>query len=61
MYSLYWRQIGNLLFPHVFALEHVVDLGEVVGTLGDGVGVTLGDVVLLEMGLVSEIASLSTG
>jgi hypothetical protein len=48
-----------LLLDSVLALEHVVDLGKVVSTRGDGRGVTLGSVVLLEMGLLSEIAHLS--
>src|SRR6478752_7465867 len=47
-----------LLLDSVLALEHVVDLGKVVSTRGDGRGVTLGSVVLLEMGLLSEVAHL---
>lgn len=47
-----------LLLDSVLALEHVVDLGKVVSTRGNGGGVTLGSVVLLEMSLLSEVAHL---
>lgn len=44
----------------VFTLEHVVNLLQVVGTGDDGGGLALGGVVLLEVGLVTEIAHLQT-
>lgn len=49
-----------LLLDSVLTLEHIVNLGQVVGTRGDGRSVTLGGVVLLEMGLLSEVAHLNT-
>lgn len=50
--------MGYLLLDLVGAAEHVVDLGEVVGAGQDAVGLTLGGVVLLEVGLLAEIAEL---
>jgi hypothetical protein len=47
-----------LLLDLVGAAEHVVDLGKVVGTGQDAVGLTLGDIVLLEVSLLAEVAEL---
>ena len=47
-----------LCLDGIFALEHAVDLLEVVGAGGDGGNVALGGVILLEMGLLAEIAHL---
>lgn len=48
-----------LFLDSVLALEHIINLGKVVGTRGDGRGVTLRSVALLEMGLLSEVAHLN--
>ena len=48
----------RLGLDRVLALEHVVNLVEVVGARGDGRGVTLGGEVLLEMGLLAEVTVL---
>jgi hypothetical protein len=50
-----------LFLDSVLALEHIVNLGKVVGTRGDGRGVALRSVALLEMGLLSEVAHLVVG
>lgn len=49
-----------LCLDRVLALEHVVDLLEVVGTRGDGRDLALGGVVLLEMGLLAQVTHLYT-
>lgn len=59
--SLVFSKDDPLLLDSVLALEHVVDLGKVVSTRGDGGGVALGSVVLLEMSLLSEVAHLVVG
>lgn len=51
-------EMQSLRLDGVLALEHVVDLVEVVGAGGDGGRVTLGGEVLLEMSLLAEIAVL---
>lgn len=48
----------SLLLSGVGTSEHIVDLGEVVGTLGDGGGISLRLKVLLEMGLLTENAQI---
>lgn len=50
--------MGYLLLDLVGAAEHVVDLDKVVGAGQDAVGLTLGDVVLLEVSLLAEVAEL---
>jgi len=52
---------SSLLLDSVLALEHIVNLGQVVSTRDDGRGVALGGVVLLEMGLLSEVTHLVVG
>lgn len=49
---------GPLCLDGVLSLEHVVDLGQVVGTGGNGGDLALGDEVLLEVSLLSEVAHL---
>lgn len=50
--------MGYLLLDLVGAAEHVVDLGEIIGAGQDAVSLTLGNVVLLEMRLLAEVAEL---
>ena len=51
-------QIGRLLLDLVGAAEHAVDAGKVVGAGNNGVNVSLGGKVLLEVSLLTEVAHL---
>jgi hypothetical protein len=48
----------HLLLDLVRAAEHVVNVGEVVGTREEAIGLASGGVALLEMGLLTEVAHL---
>ena len=49
---------NTLGLDRVLALEHVVNLLQVVGAGGDGGDLALGSVVLLKVGLLAEVAHL---
>lgn len=44
----------GLGFDFVFSLEHLIDFGQIIGPLGNGLGVALGRVTLLQMCLFSK-------
>jgi len=48
----------HLLFDLVRAAEHVVNVGEVIGTREETIGLAGGGIALLEMGLLTEVAHL---
>jgi hypothetical protein len=49
---------GSLSLDRVLTLEHAVHVGEVVGARGEGLDLSLGLEVLLEVSLVAELAHL---
>ena len=51
-------KVNPLFLDSVLALEHIINLGQVVSTRGDGGGIALGGIVLLEVSLLSEVAHL---
>jgi hypothetical protein len=55
------RASGHLFLDLVLALEHAVNLLQVVGSGEDGGNITLGGEVLLEVSLLAEVAHLGTG
>lgn len=57
--SLFFYVIVKILFlDRVESLEHVIDLLKVVSTRDNGGDITLGGEVLLEVGLVAQVAEL---
>lgn len=50
-----------LCLDGVGSLEHVINLLQVVGTWNDGRGITSGLEVLLQVGLLAQIAHLENG
>jgi hypothetical protein len=52
------RQTCDLLLDSVRAAEHAVNAGKVIDTGNDGVRVSLGCVVLLQVSLLTHIAHL---
>lgn len=54
----YYSKLECLGLDGVFALEHLIDLGQVVSARSDGLNLTLGGKVLLEVSLFSEVAHL---
>lgn len=48
----------HLLLDLVRAAEHVVNVGEVVGTREEAIGLAGGGIALLEMGLLTKVAHL---
>jgi hypothetical protein len=52
------REKANLLLDLVRTAEHVVDVGEVVGTGEEAIGLAGGGIALLKVGLLTEVAHL---
>lgn len=52
--------LARLCLDLVLALEHIVNLLQVVSARDDGRGFALGGVIFLQMGLMTELAHLNT-
>jgi hypothetical protein len=48
----------NLLLDLICTAEHVVNVGKVVGTWEEAIGLAAGGIALLEVGLLTEVAHL---